>query len=122
MHKRSSDADGNRVRRSAAQGRALVERWRRSGASVSEFCRRQAVKEHVLRYWVSRETRSSKPAARARSEFFVVPAPEMSPKMASAAPSSMAMGASSAFIVVLPAATAELLLRTLRGLLQEGQA
>lgn len=119
MAKRSSDGGGERVRRSAAQGRALVESWRRSGASVSEFCRRQGVKEHVLRYWVSREpTRSSQPAARARSEFFVVSAPEV----ASGAPSSMATGAGGAFIVVLPEATAGLLVQTLRGLLREGLA
>ena len=113
-----SNIVGHKAHRSAAQGRALVEQWRRSGLSVSEFCRRQAVGAHVLRYWLSRETAPSESVATADA-FYVVSTPESE---------SAALGrlspreGSRAIIVVLPTATSEQLVQTLRGLLEEVRA
>ena len=104
------------MRLSAMQGRALVDQWRRSGLSVSAFCRTRGVREHVLRYRLSREPTPSEPAA-AQGEFFVVSAPG---KALPAAPASN--GATTAVIVLLPAVAAGELVQTLRALLEEGRA
>ena len=109
---------GHTVHRSAAQGRALVEQWRSSGLSVSEFCRRQAVGTHVLRYWLSREAKRVESVA-AADACYVVSAPEAD--SATLAKPSVREG-SRAVIVVLPAATSEQLVQTLRGLLEEVRA
>jgi hypothetical protein len=116
-----SNIGGRTVHRSAAQGRALVEQWRQSGLSVSEFCRRQAVGAHVLRYWVSRQAKPGATAATADA-FYVVSTPET--ESAELGRPSMGGGsrAGGAVIVVLPALTSEQLVRTLRGLLQEVRA
>lgn len=107
---------GSRAGRlSAKQGRALVEQWRRSGQSVSEYCRAHDVREHVLRYRLSRETTRSQAAA-AQSEFFVVSTP------AAAAPANDGHRASGAVIIMLPAATPGELVQTVRGLLESVQA
>lgn len=116
MGKRNN-VGGHAVHRSAVQGRALVEQWRQSGLSVSEFCRHQAVGAHVLRYWLSRETKRCAKGATADA-FYVVSAPEADPA-ALARPS--AREGSRAVIVVLPTATSEQLGQTLRGLLEEVQ-
>lgn len=117
MGKRSK-IGGHAVHRSAAQGRALVEQWRQSGLSVSEFCRRQAVGAHVLRYWLLREAKPGETAA-TRDAFYVVSAPGA--ESGGIAPASMGGGgrAGGAVIVMLPAVTSEQLVRTLRGLLEE---
>ena len=117
MGKRSN-IGGHAVHRSAAQGQALVEQWRQSGLSVSEFCRRQAVGAHVLRYWLSRAVEPSGTAATGDA-FYVVSAPGT--ESAEVGKPSMGGGgrAGSAVIVVLPAVTSEQLVRTLRGLLEE---
>ena len=107
------DAESRRVRLSARQGRALVEQWRRSGLSVSEYCRAHDVREHVLRYRLSRETTRSKAAAE-QSEFFVVSTPTMIP--AGAAAEGNRPGG--AVIVMLPAVTPAELVQTVRGLLE----
>jgi hypothetical protein len=99
---------GRTVHRSAAQGRALVEQWRSSGVSVS----------HVLRYWLSREATRGESVATADA-FYVVSAPEAD-SVALANPS--VREGSRAVIVVLPTATPEQLVRTLRGLLEEVRA
>jgi hypothetical protein len=106
------------VHRSAAQGRALVEQYRQSGLSVSEFCRRQAMGAHVLRYWLSREARPGATAA-TKDAFYVVSAPGT--ESAQRGRPSMGGGsrAGGAVIVVLPALTSKQLVRTLRGLLVE---
>jgi predicted dinucleotide-binding enzyme len=109
---------GSRAGRlSAKQGRALVEQWRRSGQSVSEYCRAHDVREHVLRYRLSRETTRSQAAA-AQSEFFVVSTPASA---AAAAPANHGNRAGGAVIVMLPAVTPAELVQTVRGLL-EGRA
>ena len=107
---------GGRVRLNAMQGRTLVEQWRRSGLSVSEFCRSQGVREHVLRYRLSLETTPSEPAAH-RGEFFVVSAPGKA-----LTPSPASNGATTAVLVMLPAVTPGELVQTLRALLEEGRA
>jgi len=106
---------GGRARLSAMQGRALVEQWRRSGLSVSAFCRTHGVREHVLRYRLSRESAPSEPAA-AQGEFFVVSSSADAP---SAAPASHR--SAGAVIVMLPAVTPSELVQTLRGLLEEAR-
>jgi hypothetical protein len=115
---------GYAVRRSAAQGRALVEQWRRSGESVTEFCRGQAVGAQVLRYWLSRETARKESGATAG--FYVVSAAEKEREGESVARASSSGAAGgrpgSAVIVVLPAVTSAELVRTLRGLLEEVRA
>ncbi|MEY4551499.1 MAG: hypothetical protein RL685_7694 [Pseudomonadota bacterium] len=111
------EAGGGRGRLSATQGRALVEQWRRSGLSVSEYCRARGVGEHVLRYRLSREATPSKSVA-PQGEFFVVSAPTMAPGVAHASDGNRAGGA---VIVMLPAVTPAELVQTVRGLL-EGRA
>lgn len=105
---------GGRGRLSATQGRALVEQWRRSGLSVSEYCRARGVGEHVLRYRLSRETPPSKTVA-AQGDFVVVSAPTMTPGGTHASDGNRAGGA---VIVMLPAVTPAELVQTVRGLLE----
>ena len=107
------DAESRRVRLSARQGRALVEQWRRSGLSVSEYCRARGVREHVLRYRLSQETTPSKTVA-TDGEFFVVTAPTKAPAVAPANDGERA----GAIIVMLPAVTPAELVQTVRGLLE----
>jgi transposase-like protein len=116
-----SNISGQTVHRSAAQGRALVEQWRQSGLSVSEFCRRQAVGSHVLRYWVSREVKLGATAAKADA-FYVVSAPGTESAKLGRPSVSGGSRASGAVIVVLPAVTSKQLVRTLRGLLEQVRA
>lgn len=106
--------ESGRDRLSATQGRALVEQWRRSGLSVSEYCRARGVREHVLRYRLSRETTTSKTVA-AQGDFVVVSAPTMGPGVAHASDGGRAGGA---VIVMLPAVTSAELVQTVRGLLE----
>ena len=112
------------ARRSAAEGGALVEQWRQSGMSISEFCRGHAVGTHVLHYWRSRQSSATKARVRA-SEFFVVSAPDRTPEVESdeARVEQVETGGSrgSAFIVVLGAASPVRIAETLRALLQESQ-
>jgi hypothetical protein len=105
--------EGRRDRLSATQGRALVQQWRRSGLSVSEYCRARGVREHVLRYRLSRETTPSKTVA-AQGDFVMVSAPTMAPGVEHASDGSRAGGA---IIVMLPAVTPAELVQTVRGLL-----
>jgi transposase-like protein len=56
-------AERSATRRSAADGRALIDQWQRSGMSVTEFCRDHAMAAHVLWYWLSRERAPTKPVA-----------------------------------------------------------
>jgi hypothetical protein len=110
------------VRRNAADGRALIDQWRRSGLSVTEFCRDQAVAAHVLRYWLSREKTPSTPVAPA-SKFFVVSAPGKKPEADVAStllPSGSRRGG--AIVVLLPALTPGELMESLRGLLEEARS
>jgi hypothetical protein len=118
-----SNIRGHAVHRSAAQGRALVEQWRQSGLSVSEFCRRQGVGAHVLRYWLSRAVEPAATTATGDA-FYVVSAPGTESVEIGKPEPSMAGGsrAGSAVIVVLPAVTSDQLVRTLRGLLEEVRA
>jgi hypothetical protein len=111
------EAGGGRARLSATQGRALVEQWRQSGLSVSEYCRARGVGEHVLRYRLSRETTPRKSGG-TEGEFFVVSAPAMAH---TAAPVNEGNRAGGAVIVMLPAVTPAELVQTVRGLL-EGRA
>ena len=110
------------VRRSATQGRALVERWRASGQSVTSFCRRTGVGAHVLRYWLGRDTGAGERVG-GPSDFFVVTTPQRSPGTAAAGSASDTVAAesrmTSAFIVVVPAASPAMLARTVRELLAE---
>jgi len=108
----------NGSRRSPAQGRALVEQWQRSGESVSEFCRRESVGPHVLRYWLSREANGS-----TGENFFVVEAAERRPERGSIDRPSESLGmagasSGAAVIVVLPDATAGLVAKTVQALLR----
>lgn len=117
MGKRSNIV-GHAVHRTAAQGRALVEQWRQSGLSVSEFCRRQAVGAHVLRYWLLREAPPDVTAAKGEA-FYVVSAPSTESAQVGKPSMGGGRGAGGAVIVVLPAVTSEQLVQTLRGLLEE---
>ena len=91
-----------------------MEQWRRSGLSVSEYCRARGVREHVLRYRLSRESTPSK-SVTTEGEFFVVSAPTMA---AATAPVSDGNRAGGAVIVMLPAVTPTELVQTVRGLLE----
>jgi hypothetical protein len=107
--KHAESRGGDRL--SATQGRALVEQWRRSGLSVSEYCRARGVREHVLRYRLSRETTPGKSVA-TQTEFFVVSAPTQAPAPAND------VNRAGAVIVMLPAVTPAELVQTVRGLLE----
>ena len=109
---------GRTVHRSAAQGRALVEQWRSSGVSVSEFCRRRAVGTHVLRYWLSREATRGESITTADA-FYVVSAPGTESAKPRGPSGDGGRRAGGAVIIVLPAVTSKKLVRTLRGLLEE---
>ncbi|HVZ31596.1 MAG TPA: hypothetical protein VG963_04175 [Polyangiaceae bacterium] len=121
MRKQES-AGRSAVRRSVADGQALIDQWRRSGMSVTEFCRDQAVAAHVLRYWLSREKTTSKPVATA-SEFFVVAAPGKEAET-DVASTSLPSGSrrAGAIVVLLPALTPGELMESLRGLFEEARA
>jgi hypothetical protein len=114
---------GSGVRRSATQGRALVERWRASGESVTSFCRRTGVGAHVLRYWLGRDTGAGERVG-GPSDFFVVTTPQRSPGTAAVESArEMAVAESRmAFIVVVPAASPAMLARTVRELLAEARS
>lgn len=62
------------VRRSRTEGQRLVEQWRDSGLPVGEYCRKHAVGDHVLRYWLDKE-RDEAPANTGASDFVVVSTP-----------------------------------------------
>ncbi len=111
---KAKHAESCRDRLSPTQGRALVEQWRRSGLSVSEYCRARGVREHVLRYRLSRETTPGKSGA-TEGEFFVVSAPTIAPGVAQASDGNRAGGA---VIVMLTAVTPAELVQTVRGLLE----
>lgn len=115
-------AGSSAVRRTAADGRGLIDQWRRSGMSVTEFCRDQGVAAHVLRYWLSREKTPTKPVATA-SKFFVVSAPGKKPETDVASP-SLPSGSrrAGAIVVLLPALTPGELMESLRGLLEEARS
>lgn len=115
------EAEGGRVRLSAMQGRMLAEQWRRSGLSVSEYCRDRAVPAHVLRYWLSRERTRRTPAV-TPGDFIVVSAPTMAPAAPAAAPADDGKRAGGAVIVMLPAVTPTELVQTVRGLLDGARA
>ena len=103
------------ARRSAAQGRELVDRWRASGESVAAFCRQAGVRAQVLHYWLDRERRAGGRRS-TPSDFFVVAAPQRPPQTETV---SAAPRLSSAFIVVVPGASPAVLARTVRELLAE---
>jgi hypothetical protein len=109
------------VRRSGAQGRALVGRWRASGESITSFCRQAEVRANVLRYWLARETAPVERGSDA-SDFFVVTAPQRAPQtegIGIASETGAERRSTSAFIVVIPAASPGMLARTVRELLGE---
>ncbi len=119
--RKQEGAGRSAVRRSAADGRELIDRWRRSGRSVTEFCRDEAVATHVLRYWLSREAPSN-PVATA-SKFFVVSAPRKKQETDVARPSRVSGSQrGGAILVLLPALTTGDLVEALRGLLEEARA
>lgn len=103
------------ARRNAAQGRALVERWRASGESVAAFCRQAGVRAQVLHYWLGRERKASARSA-SPSDFFVATAPQRPPQTETFMAEPRL---SSAFIVVVPGVSPAVLARTLRELLAE---
>jgi transposase-like protein len=103
------------VRRSAAQGRALVERWRASGESIAAFCRQAGVRAQVLHYWLGRERRGAGRGVNS-SDFFVVTAPQRPPQTETAFAEPRL---SSAFIVVVPGASPGVIAHTVRELLAE---
>jgi hypothetical protein len=72
------------------------------------------VREHVLRYRLSRESTPSK-SVTTEGEFFVVSAPTMA---AATAPVNDGNRAGGAVIVMLPAVTSAELVQTVRGLLE----
>jgi transposase-like protein len=121
MRKHES-AGRSAARRSAADGRALIDQWRRSGMSVTEFCRDHAVAPHVLRYWLSREKTPTQPVATA-SKFFVVSAPGKKPETnAASTPLPSGSRRAGAIVVLLPALTPGELMESLRGLLEEARS
>lgn len=61
---------GKRIRRSGQEGRRLADEWRKSGVSASEFCQRNAVPLHVLRYWAHQS--NGGPTADRAGDFFVM--------------------------------------------------
>lgn len=36
----------------------MVKRWRRSGKSQAEYCRKHGIKKHTLSYWANRKSKS----------------------------------------------------------------
>jgi transposase-like protein len=115
-------AKGNRsgvgsVRRSPAEGQALVERWRQSGLSVGEYCRKHAVGEHVLRYWLDKSEGRDRASAKA-SDFFVVATSDEDARSGQA--SSVAKPSDQAIVIVVPlAGDARGLEQTLRAVMRE---
>lgn len=122
-----------RERRSAAEGRALVEQWRQSGQTAAAYCRRPGtVAVHTLRYWIARE-KPSKGLDRKEGDFFVVSTPR---EAAEGVPQSATdlednvMGQRStdgytmrnAIIMVLPETDTRGLAQTVQALLREGLA
>lgn len=106
------------VRRNAAQGRALVERWRASGESMAAFCRQAGVGVQVLRYWLGRETGAGERAS-SPSDFIVVSTPRRSPQAETVSCESRM---ASALIVVVSDASPAMLARTVRELLAEARS
>lgn len=116
---------------SKQEGQALAERWRQSGESKTEFCRRAGVAVHVLRYWLEREAEGRPSSQLVRSkrvaprDFFVVSATERSSDDNRRRKGQMAgqpvRGESGrkAVLVVIPEANATLLAQTVRALLGE---
>jgi transposase-like protein len=47
---------------SEAEGRAVIEAWRRSGEPRSAFAKRHGLQAKRLRYWAGRLSRAEKPA------------------------------------------------------------
>jgi hypothetical protein len=47
---------------SEAEGRAVIEAWRRSGESRSAFAKRHGLQTKRLRYWAGRLPRAEEPA------------------------------------------------------------
>lgn len=88
-------------RRNQAEGRALVERWRESGLSVREYCRKHALSEQVLRYWLGKldgdKASSSKPG-----EFFVVSTLGAGERGARASESEVATSHDQALLIMVP--------------------
>jgi transposase-like protein len=39
---------------SKSEGQALVERWKSSGKSISEYCREHSIPSHRINYWKKR--------------------------------------------------------------------
>ena len=99
-------AKGNRagaggVRRNRAEGQALVERWRQSGLSVGAFCRKHAVGEHVLRYWIEKSEGRDRVSTNA-SDFFVVSTSDEATRSGHASASEVAKLNDQALIIVVP--------------------
>ena len=111
-----------RTERSA--GLALVERWRGSGQSVTEFCRGNGIPTHRLHYWKKQAEGLGGNADVAAREFcaLAVRDPSVSltsstPDAASAEPLEIAIGAS--ICIRLPSgATREAFIQTLRWVIE----
>lgn len=46
---------------SAAQGRAVIEAWRRSGETAPVFARRHRLRANRIKYWAERLSRAEEP-------------------------------------------------------------
>ena len=111
---RQSEGGMQQRRRSAAEGRALVARYRSSQESIADFCRRNREKPHVLRYWLGRESEATM-----SDGFFVVTTPPEAETVPPKPEAPLLERADSALIIVLPAASSRALARTVRDLLTE---
>lgn len=117
-------ANERRKRLTKEEGLALVWRWRESGESRAEFCRRARVGTQVLSYWIGREAAGDTRSTRAtRSDFVVLSAPQGSARDAGVPDGrSTPKRSSKAVLVVMSEVSAVLLAQTVRELLGEAEA
>ena len=119
-------------RMSRAAGLSLARSWQSSGLSRAEFCRRERLETHVLRYWVRQLGRKAKGGRAERSDaglpgghgFVVVSTPSEDRALDASSrqgpPASSAEPGAKAVVVVVPLQQGSTALaRTLRAVLEE---
>jgi hypothetical protein len=98
MDKCTSEQAAKGARRNAEEGRELARRWRASGLTVSEFCRRNQVPSHVVRYWALDKTGVRDSA----KDFFVFTAGAEPGKNAAAELETPRRDEAKAVVIVIP--------------------
>lgn len=116
-------ANEKRRRLTKEEGLALVRRWRESGETRAEFCRRTSVGTQVLSYWIGREAGVVRATRATRSDFVVVSAPHVATRDRSEpSAGSNSKRSGKAVLVVMSEVSSVLLAQTVRELLGEVEA